>query len=30
MVDATDIASAVRAYVAAVKEGSFPGEEHGF
>lgn len=30
MADAPDIASAVRAYVAAVKEGTFPGEEHGF
>lgn len=30
MTGASDIASAVRDYVVAVKEGRFPGEEHGF
>lgn len=30
MADAADIASAVRAYAAAVRGGAFPGEEHGF
>ena len=30
MADSPNIASAVRAYVAAVKEGKFPSEEHGF
>jgi len=30
MADAPDIASAVRAYAAAVRDGTFPGVEHGF
>ena len=30
MAEAPDIASAVRAYAAAVREGGFPGAEHGF
>jgi 3-methyl-2-oxobutanoate hydroxymethyltransferase len=30
LTEAADIPSAIRAYAAAVREGRFPGEEHGF